>query len=394
MADWLKKGVARRKFKNSGNFIHEVAQQRFDEAVPSFHKKIENALRVDANVALLFKQVKMGMGRPCTCNKYAVDEDHIKEKGDVAPSAPVLAPQSSQMDGVKIKLRTDNMFGDSGVAGITEESGVHGDTAKRKVIDLASIDQRVADPDKTLNKEHLNSLDPDLQVFYEDNVFGGSSVNCGLCFKTGTQPGFECLDHDYKVLTNYDIVSTEGYHLDQSAHPAEFQRVHDGGFVIFTVVVPLFFSNLIYSIRDNTEMLKYNHILDLITGLPVTLEDMSAFRGKEYSFKVEATSFTHVALLFDLNMEPLYINVTEESNTLDMEREDTVGSLSLVMPARIGHIISGDIIFIPDRNLCLKITDAPRKQKANRTLIEWAVQTRTLQPAEAIRSIARGYKAI
>ena len=97
-------------------------------------------------------------------------------------------------------------------------------------------------------------------------------------------------------------------------------------------------------------------------------------------------------LIFDLNMAPLYINITEEANTLDIEKEDTVGSLSLVMPARCGHIISGDIVYIPDRNLCLKITDAPIKKKANKTIIEWAVQTRTLQPSEPIRNIARGYK--
>lgn len=400
MADWLRKGHSRRAFKNSGNYTHARAQKRFDEAVPSFHQKIENSLQVDGNVGLLFKQIKLGLGRPCTCNKYAVDDQHAPNRTDddpvlhdVAPSAPVMAPQASDMDGVEIKIRKDNLFGDSGLLGMTEEGFHHGDMPQEtpRVRDLAELDHRVADP-SSLNEDHLADLDPELQAYYEDNVFAGNSINCGVCYKTGSQPGFECLDHQYCVMTNYDIVSSQGYHVDQSAHPAQMQKHADEGFIVFTVDVPKFFKTLTYSIRDNEKLIKFNHILDINTNQPVTMKDLDPFRGGQYSFKVESKNFTHVTLLFDLAMEPLMINVTDEANTLEISREDTIGNLSLVMPARIGHISSGDIVYLPHRNIALKITDAPRKQKANRTIIEWAVQTRTLQPQEPVRNIAKGYK--
>lgn len=400
MASWLKKGNSRRPFKNSKNFTHEAAQQRFNESVPSFHAKIENSLQVDGVKALLFKQVKMGLGRPCTCIKFAVDDQFKADKTDdnptmenVAPEAPVLAPQASPMDGVEIQLRKDNLFGDSGIAGLTEEGHLHGEMPKSTIRtrDLNELDHRVADP-SALGEEHLADLDPVLQTFYEDNVFAGSNVNCGVCFKTGSQPGFECLDHDYQVLTNYDIVSAEGYHVDQSAHPACMQKVDDDGFVVFSIDVPKFFSNVKYSVRDNDQLVRYNHIIDVNTGQPTTMADLDAYRGKTYSFKIMSTNFTHVVILFDLNMQELMVNITDESNTLDINREDTIGNLTIVMPARIGHIISGDVIFLPDRNICVKITEAPKKQKANKTLIEWQVTTRTLQPNEPLRHIAKGYQ--
>lgn len=403
MASWLKRGSGRRAFKNAGNYTHAPAQKRFDEAVPSFHDKIENSLQVDGVKALLFKQVKMGLGRPCTCIKFAVDDqfkvDRQDEEGEynvtenVAPEAPILAPQSSDMDGVEIRLRKDNLFGDSGISGLTEDNIHHGDTPAKvsRSVDLAELDHRVADPSQ-LGEEHLADLDPELQTFYEDNVFAGSNVNCGICYKTGTQPGFECLDHDYVVLTNYDIVSAEGYHVDQSAHPACIQQVHEDGFVVFTIDVPKFFKNVKYSIRNNDNLVRYNHIIDLQTGQPSTMDDLDKHRGGQYSFKVQGANFTHVVILFDLNMQDLMVNITDESNTLSINQEDTIGNLTIVMPARIGHIISGDVIFLPCRNICLKITEAPKKQKANKTLIEWQVTTRTLQPNEPLRHIAKGYQ--
>jgi len=402
---WIKRGAARRPRKNARNFTQVSAQKRMDETVDAFHQKIENALFVNSRAAIIFKQTKIGMGRPCTCNKVEslgeydevmdVDSDDLQERTrDASPTAPILAPQSSPMDGVEIRVNNDNFFGDIGIA---EKHDHIGDADQNGAIELGDLNR----DSKLYNLDHMDrssieDLDPALQAIYEENIFSGATLNCGICFRTGFQPGFEVPGYHYEVKTNYDIVDSRGYHVDVSAHPAQFQKQAEDGFIDFEVLVPLFYTECTFSVRDNEDVLGrvliYEAGDDSTSKKPISKEYFNEFRGKHVRIRVYESNFTHVSICFDLGMEPIYVNLSEEAQTLDFERDITSGNPTVILPARIGVLNVGDVIIIPDRNYSLKITDAPRKQLADRVIIEWAVNTRTLQTNEALRNIHKGYK--
>lgn len=401
---WIKRGTARRPRKNARNFTQVAAQKRLDESLDTFHQKNENALYINSRAAIVFKQTKIGIGRPCTCNKVEileeyddalnVDSDDLDSNdGDLTPNAPILATQASAMDGVKISSNNDNFFGDTGIA----ERPTHlGDDAQDGSMELDDLlpSNKLYSMDN-MDKEVIDGLDPAMQAIYEENIFSGATTNCGVCFRTGSQPGFEVPGFHYEIKTNYDIVDSLGFFVDVAAHPAQFQKQSEDGYVDFEVLVPMFFTDCMFSVRDNTELLPrvfiYEANPDASIKKVISKEYFESYRGKHVRLRVFASNFTHISVCFDLGMEPLHVNLSEEAQSLDFERDITSGNLTVVLPARIGFLNSGDVIVIPDRNLALKITDAPRKQLADRKLIEWAVSTRTLQTTEALRSIHKGY---
>jgi hypothetical protein len=167
----------------------------------------------------------------------------------------------------------------------------------------------------------------------------------------------------------------------------------EGNFVEYSVLVPLFFSEVKFSVRDNTEVLK-REVLYFNDGVEIKPLDYSALdknRGKEVRLRVHSRSFTHASIAFNLGADPILANVSEETESLNYLQENTVGNLTLVLPPRVGTIQAGDIIVMPSRNYVLKVTDAPRKQTADRVKIEWLVTTRTLQRSETLCSIHTGY---
>ena len=403
---WIKRGSARRPRKNARNFTQKSAQKRLDETLDSFHQKNENALFVNSRAAIVFKQTKIGLGRPCTCNKVEVleeyedaqivDSNDLDERtGNASPSAPILAPQASPMDGVEIRVNNDNFFGDTGIAERADHLGDADQNGSVELDDLLPSENKLYTMDN-MDREAIEGLDPAMQAIYEENIFSGATTNCGICFRTGFQPGFESPGHHYEVKTNYDIVDSMGYHVDVSAHPAQFQKQADDGYVDFEVLVPLFYTECLFSIRDNEQLLERVHVYeagaDPSIKKPISKAYFENYRGKHVRIRVYEKNFTHVSICFDLGMEPLHVNLSEEAQSLDFERDITSGNLTVILPARIGFLNSGDVIVIPDRNLVLKITEAPRKQLADRRLIEWSVSTRTLQTTEAMRSIHKGYK--
>lgn len=404
---WIKNSQSRRPRKNARNFTQKSAQKRIDESLDSFHQKNENALYINSREAIIFKQTKMGLGRACTCNKVEsleeydaavevdADNDDVK-MGDISPSAPVLATQASPLDGIKIKANNGNFFGDTGIA----ERNIHqGDLPQgsnsMELADLLPSENKIYDMDH-MDRSVIEDLDPAMQAIYEENIFSGATTNCGICFRTGFQPGFEVPGHHYSVLTHYDIVNSRGFFIDVAGHPAQMQKQAGDGFIDFEVLVPLFYTECTFSVRDNTDVLErvfiYEATEDTSIQRPISKAYFEQYRGKHVRIRVMEPNFTHVSICFDLGMDPLYVNLSEEGQSQDFERDITSGNITVILPARIGLLNVGDVLYIPDRNLTLKITDAPRKQLADGRLIEWSVSTRTLQTNEALRGIHKGYK--
>lgn len=389
MANWLKRGgrgTARKGFKNT---TYKAAQKRIHEAVDPMHRKNENALKVEGLKVIIFKQTSTFHGRPCTCSSFAhegnehsplldaMDIDHEPQE--------VLENVNGPMPGIQFENRGSDFLGDTSVA----HKGVHHGDSPNKITELGNI-QFKAEDDGEL-EDAIEGLDPELQAYYKEGLFSGSSVNCGICYRKGNDPAYICYDHMFETLTPYKAKELIGYAVEEDEKPNKLMKVADQGKVIFEVDIPKYFKSLRYSVRNNEDVLTFTHIYDLKTNGLISLKSLDQYRGKKFQFYVNADVFTHVNLVFDLGMEPVYSNVSEMGSRWEAETEDTSGGLTFALPARVGSIKAGDVIYIPERRRSYIVTDAPRKELVNRTVIEWVATTRVLQNHEPLRYIARGY---
>lgn len=385
MSNWLTSGRGRNQRK-ARNFTHVPAQKRLDETLPTFHNQIENALEVDSVEAIIFK--KSEIGRPCTCKKVPITEGLDNINGSNIP--PVIEPQDSETGGIVMDFGDDDIFGDHGQE--TIQTG-------RNQSDAQRIQEQEA-PDMVRDEGNMDMPDDGSAAIlgFEDNLFASNSINCGICYMRGVQPPYEPLNHTMYTLTNYNIANAQGYHVDFSQHPCQMRVQGDpaDAWVEFKINVPKYFKSIKFSVRDNLDLIKGAYLHPHPTDLPnqnhCTLAWFNEHRGQTVSIFVRGEDFTHVTVFFEQNSNPLKVNISQENETLDYNRESTVGQITVIAPEKIGHIRNADVIVIPERRLSLKITDAPRKTTARREILEWELTTRSVQRSEALRNIHAGYK--
>lgn len=388
MASWLRKGAAGNKRRKDKNFYAENAQKRMKEILPAFHNRLDNALAVNSHEVIIFKQNTLGV--PCTCTKFdSVEMEEYKEEvPQEHDTPPIVTSEHSPFSGIGVTLPKNNLFGNR-----TETLDIS-NTQSEKEFELSEFAENASIG--LPSQEELANMDAGLRSIYEDNLMSGDNVTCGVCYQTGHSPGFTAIGWMYSVLDATNFCGINYYHKDVAEHPARFEGEMDieDRFVAFKIVVPEFFKQLVFSVRDNTELVQRSWIYALDGDNKEVRLDyayLDAHRGKEIRIHVKEPNFTHVQIAFDLGLDPILANVSEESETLNYDMESTVGNLTLVLPPRVGLLSAGDIIYMPKRNYTLKVTDAPRKQTVDRVKTEWLVTTRTTQPAEAIKYIHKGY---
>ena len=203
----------------------------------------------------------------------------------------------------------------------------------------------------------------------------------------GLVPSYQPVGFTSYILTHAHVQKLDLYTLDRGAHPYRLESIGNG-FVEYTVAVPKYYRTLQYSVRDNTELLNDGLWFN---GARLTKTVVDLHRGKTLTFQVRAPAFTHVCLMFDLGADPIMADMSEESNTLNYDQELTVSNLNLVFSQKVGMVSSQDIIYIPQRNYVLKLTDANRKRTADMKMWEWSVSTRTVQRIEPMFNIHRGF---
>jgi hypothetical protein len=388
MSNWLTSGRGKNK-RLARNFTHVPAQKRLDETLPTFHNQIENALQVDSVEAIVFK--KSEIGRPCTCKKLPVTENLDAINGSNLP--PNIEPQDSESGGILMDFGEDDIFGDHGQQ--TVQTGRNQSDAQRE----QQLREQEAG-DLVDDEGSMDMVDDGSSAIlgFEDNLFASNSINCGICYMRGIQPAYEPLNHTMFTLTNYNIVNSQGYHVDFSEHPAKMKVQGDPAqaWMEFRINVPKYFKSIRFSVRDNLQLIKgaYLHpTAQPVDGVPnCSFKWFEENRGRTVSIFVRGEDFTHVMIFFENNANPLKVNISQENETLDYQRESTIGQITVIAPEKIGHIRNADVIVIPERRLSLKVTDAPRKTTARRQIIEWELTTRSVQRSEALRNIYLGYK--
>lgn len=387
MPNWLKTARSSNR-RLARNFSNVEAQKRLDETVAPFHNQIENALYVDGVEAIVFKQSEIG--RPCTCKKIPATEE-IDSTHNVPTETQPIVQTSSDNDGISFDMGGPDIFGESG----QEKAAQHG-------VDQSCIDKKnesrifeIADGMSTNNGEGVDQFEPDTDriLGFEDGLFSGSAINCGICYRTGVTPPYEPLNHTMYTLTNYDARETNGMTMDWSAKPARFEALVEQSWVRFEINVPKYYKYAKYSIRDNLDIIKGAvFYVDELGQVPLSQAYMDENRGRPISIYVRGEDFTHAMIFFENNSSPLMVNMSQENETLDYSRESTIGNVTVVAPKRIGFIQNADMIVLPTRNLTLKVVDAPRVTTAQKTILQWQLETRAVQSSESIKNIFKGYK--
>ena len=364
MANIKQRSVRAARWYN--NHTQQV-QTRLNSVLPAFRDKIDNSLKVDSVEIIIYKRAKIGI--PCSCSGYA-PEPTFTDNGAV--DAEEYGAYGAGYDSIDIvDAGTGNFGGKSNTVGTDVKQ-----RAPTKVIELGDLADQGAGS---------------LLGNYADEIginAMGQNANCGVCFMNGIVPSYQAVGYTTYILTHYQIQELEGYTINRGEHPYQIERILNQGHVTYQVAVPKYYSELQYSIRNNTEILD-QHLF--YKGARLTKAMLEKFRGKIVELEVRAPSFTHVVMNFNLGANPILANMSDEQNSINYNQELTVGNLTLVFSQKVGMVSNQDVIFIPSKNYIVKLTDAPRKRTAQNGMWEWSVSTRTVQRIEPLYNIHRGY---
>ncbi len=364
---WIERGKPRNNYTRHKTYETDRVQKRMDSIQKVVQSKVEQALALDSTDIIIFKKAKMGL--TCSCNK--VENDIMDEMPAALKS--VARESDAASAAVKISPVSKGMFGGG-----------------RQVVTLDDIDDGM---NAAMDAADLMGVDTGEE--FDTRWDGGNNVNCGICYRQGVVPGFVCTGFIYNVMTHHHAVDISGYTLDQSTSPASFRQVRKDGYVDFKQLVPKYYKQATYSVRQNDRVLPAfprPMIVHQGVAMELTVANLEPFRGQEITIRIQNVDvFTHATMIFDLGVPPVKGNISEEANVLNYDQELTVGNITVVLPARSGAIEPEDILVLPFKNYVLKVMEAPKKRTSQNEQWEWVCVTRPVQRKEAQYNINKGF---
>ena len=365
---WIERGKPRNTYDRHKTYETDRVQKRLDSIQKVVQSKVEQALEVDATEVVIFKKAKMGLS--CSCNK--VENDIFDDQGGALKG--LGRSSDSTAGGVQLGTVSKGMFG-----------------AGRQTVSLDDIDDGMS---AALGAADLMGIDTGEEFDVKGD--GGNNANCGICYRQGVVPGFISTGFVYNIMTHHHVKELKGYTLDQSTNPASFRQVRKEGFVEFEQLIPKYFTQATYSVRENERLLPaFPRPMLVVNGVEVdlTAANLERWRGKLVRIRVKGVeAFTHATMIFDLGVPMVKANISEEANVLNYDQELTVGNITVVLPARCGPLEPEDIFVLPFKNYVLKVMEAPRKRTAKNDQWEWVCTTRPVQRKEIAYNIFKGFK--
>lgn len=369
---WLESGRGRIKNTRSKNSETARVQKRLESVIEPMRDKVNNSLRVDSTPAIVFKRTRTGL--PCSCTKFDVDVNS-EDDGTMA-----TVKDAKTMTSFSIHSANNKMFGGM----LTSFDGVDKDTVNKTSSSIVELADMASDPNGG------DSID------YSLTAVAGTNRMCGICYGQGFQPAYQPANWHYNLITHHHIKQIEGYMINPGRQPAYIEQVREDGFVVMDVTVPKFFKEFKYSIRNDGKVLgpNYKLFVEESGGLvPMTNDHLNTARGGSIEVVVQGIpEFTHIVVMFDLGIEPIHVNMSEEQNILNYDQELTVGDLTLVLSSNVGNIQSEDLIVLPEKGYVIKANAAPKRRTAKGEHWEWVVTGRVVQRKEFLFTIFKGYK--
>lgn len=357
--------------RQAKNYIHKAAQARLNETVPTFNQQVTNSLAVDS-VHIDYYHVHDRVGQMCSCRGNVADIPV-----DISQDEVVLqdAQKTETGSSVKMKFQDTALFGDSGAERIYEDKGIDVSTA-------LDFDPEIPD----VMYEPLEKLG---NVVEERNATGATK-DCGICYRTGLQPGYVRHGTVRSILSSLNISGLSHVQVDKTETPHRFINHTKIGEVFFDLFVPKYFVVASYSVRLNKVLLKGENVY--YNGHALTDDILRIVAGTTIRVSVRAREFTHVVMEFETGVEKIQGNLSPETKSLDYTMRDSVSNFTVVLPPTLHEVRNTDILVIRNRRLVLRVTEVERKVTADLKQLEWVVQTRVVQPQETIKNIHKSFK--
>lgn len=397
----IRRGVKQHN-RSAKNHIYRTANARLTEVLPIVKQMVDNSTRI--NSAPIFYFTANKVGQACSCRSKSTD--------GIGELVPAVAPDPRKPPATMNTVTPNNER-------ILKNTGNGEITIKHRSM-LFGEDEIDDSPDVSLDQDSVNNAtqhtDDDLLDYgtssspLSDSTFIlGESIDCGVCYRTGVLPGYSMVgsqSHTITMLTGH-IQEVKSYHLDTVPTPERFVRLHDSGYIKCSCSIPppTAIHRFLYSIRNNRDVLIGSYLYgyngkpilsfaDFVnnTQRTVSSDYAGSLGGDVYewvlTFYVKEAEFTHVCIHAVSNIaKSLYANISEESLSMDYNTINTLSNLTLTMPANFHKVRFGDLVYVPSRNLTLKVSDFSRKNSVDFTTWEYTVNTRQLQPQETLLSL-------
>lgn len=365
--------------RSAKNYGFKIAQSRLNESMPVVKQMLSNAARVNSAPILYFSVNNIGV--ECSCRLKTAVGDSIQKSYIGSPVTKATPENVSRI--------------------LTHTKGQHV-SIKHKTM-LFGEDEIDDSPDLESDIYDENSED----LISDTRFILGESVDCGVCYRTGVLPGYDLIGAQSSLITmaSKNIIEVQSYHLDTVSTPERFVRLHESGYIKISCAIPFpqHIHRFLYSLRDNKDVLLGGLLYDANNKPILSKNDVLAnttrvktneFGSVDYcyewlfTFYVKEPFLTHICIhaLSDMS-DKLYANISEESLSLDYNTINTLSNITLTIPANLHKVKYGDLIYIPKRNLTLKISDFSRKNTVDFDTWEYTVSTRQLQPQETLLSL-------
>ena len=373
----MRQGMRTIKRVHARNFVQESSQKRLDESVVPFNHQVLNSLDVDYVPIYYYSSLHTGL--PCSCEQ----QDTLTEFDSSAPDNTEIIrdSQTSTSHDIIIGLEGNNSYTDPNIVEVIDQSSYYSMFG-----DAGANDD--SDDDYDLNIEGPDPyapIEPEIEMYNSDSaLFGGRNINCGLCYRTGFIPSHSLERGMRLVLTHHNIVDAVGYFVNKAQFPYRFERLDEQGYIQFNFMVPKYFANATFTIRNNLDIL---HDKLYYGAQIVDINLLRQLAGKSIVVNVKAKSFTHVSITFHQNIEMMRINIPNISRQLDYTMLETVSNLQAIIPPYVGACVAGDLIAAPTRNLYMKVVSVTYAQTSKMRRLEWQADCRVLQPQEALRKL-------
>lgn len=354
----IKRGVPTHRRKNARNFIQKQAQNRLVETVAAANQQYVNSLFVNGVDIDLYQICHSD--RPCTCEKTEILSEFATKGGD-----PQL-PTNENEDSAEYEFQ-NNIFGEQ-----------HEQTYNDEVLDI--MDRAAQRQETGLSGAELGG-----STEYKEGPTAGSNSKCGICYKTGMQPGYVAYGKQRQLFTTLDILDLDGYYINRTLAPHTLEKQHEQAYITFKTVIPKYFKTCGISIRDNCTEIQGATLY--VNELPLTRAVLDTYRGQELVFQVKEQQFTHCVIEFDMGIEKPKIDLSAEILTLDYNRIVPLGSFSIVISPNVLTLNNSDIVIIRTRSMGLKLNEVRPRQTSERLIMGWDCQARILQPNEDVRRI-------
>ncbi len=352
----IQRGTRTIRRRHASNYIDKQADARFDECVAPYQRKGLNALGVNFFDMRYFARVDTLVN--CTCQETQVLDQHQAVNSNV----PINTFNPESLIGEEIKIdHTRPLFG--------------------TLSDSGNANDYVEDDEYSIDEE-----EEPIHGKTVDNLFAHNS-DCGICYRMGYAPSYHLYGYHSVLLTTKQISESYGYTINHFTAPHTIEKLDiNEGCVDFEIEIPRFFQKVYFSIRNNVDIVEdylYNSY-----GQLLSLAELQANAGGTCIIRVLTDKFTHVVLDFDLGTDKPRVNIAQMTKTTDWTIFSTIGNLQVIVPMTIQEPKAGDVIYVLNTELILKVTDVNYLRTTKDHNLDWQLTTRILQNQEALRFIA------